>query len=78
MLEGIGFGWAAIGFAVKSLLNNDVLSSRRPLLTHRNFVGYSCSKKRRNSDDSCRRKKDSQVLEESFSCGAAGYSSLKW
>ena len=39
-LWGIGFGWAPIGFAIKSLLQ-ETMSSRRLLLTYSNFVEYS-------------------------------------
>ena len=40
MLEGISFGRAPIGFAVKSLFQK-TMSSRRLLLTYSNSVGYS-------------------------------------
>ena len=39
-LEGIGFGWASIGFAFKSLVPK-TMSSRGLLLTYSNSVGYS-------------------------------------
>ena len=39
--EGIGFGWAPIGLAVKSFFRT-TMSSRRLLLTYSNSVGYSC------------------------------------
>ena len=44
MLEGIGFGWAPIGFAVQSLFRKKTyktMSSRRLLLTYSNSVRYS-------------------------------------
>ena len=40
LLWGISFGWAPIGFAVKSLFQK-AMSSRRLLLTYSNSVGYS-------------------------------------